>query len=157
MALCPVAEEFKTANVRLAMMLQDSDDQAVLQVNITVETGWKWKTSGALREAEERLQHADIMGTVTQGRLGLGVITRASWTEAKAKDRMVQKEIRAVEEEGRQAKAVAMKQQGSWTQWDSIRGRSFSWKDIWNMEGHRIKFLISSVYDVLPTPTNLQR
>ena len=70
---------------------------------------------------------------------------------------MVQKEIRAVEEEGRQAKAVAMKQQGSWTQWDSVRGRSLSWKDIWNMEGHRIKFLLSSVYDVLPTPTNLQR
>lgn len=152
-------EEFKTAKVRLAMMLRDSDDQAVQQANITVNTGRKWKANGALREAEERLQHADIMGTVTQGRLGLGVITHASWKEARAKDRrgMVQKEIRAVEEEGRQAKAVAMKQQGSWTQWDSVRGRSLSWKDIWNMEGHRIKFLLSSVYDVLPTPTNLQR
>lgn len=99
------------------------------------------------------------MGMVTQGRLGLGVITRASWNEAKAKDRkeMVQKEIQAVEEESRQARAVAMKQQGSWTRWGSVRGRALSWKDIWNMEGHRIKFLLSSVYDVLPTPTNLQR
>lgn len=82
-----VVEEFKTAKVRLAMMLQDSDDQAVRRANITVRTGRKWKAEGALREAEERLQHADIMGTVTQGRLGLGVITRASWKEAKAKDR----------------------------------------------------------------------
>lgn len=154
-----VVEEFKTVKVRLAMMLRDSDDQAVRQANITVKTGRKWKASGALREAEERLQHADIVGTVTQGRLGLGVITRASWKEAKAKERrgMVQKEIRAVEEEGRQARAVAMKQQGSWTRWDGVRGRSLGWKDIWNMEGHRIKFLLSSVYDVLPTPTNLQR
>ncbi|KAJ7993819.1 hypothetical protein DPEC_G00258670 [Dallia pectoralis] len=50
-----------------------------------------------------------------------------------------------------------MKQQGSWTRWEGFRRRSLSWKDIWNMEGHRIKFLLSSVYDVLPTPTNLQR
>ncbi len=63
-------------------MLRDSDDQAVRQANIVVKTGRKWKASGALKEAEERLQHADIMGTVTQGRLGLGVITRASWKEA---------------------------------------------------------------------------
>lgn len=154
-----VMEEFKTAKVRLAMMLHDSNDQAVRQAIIVVKTGRKWKASGVLREAEERLQHGDIMGMVTQGRLGLGVITRASWKEARAKDRkgMVQKEIRAVEEESRQARAVAMKQQGSWTRWESVRGRSLCWKDIWNMEGHRIKFLLSSVYDVLPTPTNLQR
>ncbi|KAJ7995782.1 hypothetical protein DPEC_G00248160 [Dallia pectoralis] len=154
-----VVEEFKTAKVRLAMMLRDSNDQAVRQANIVVKTGRKWKASGALREAKERLRHGDIMGTVTQGRLGLGVITRASWKEARAKERkgMVQKEIKAVEEESRQARAVAMKQQGSWTRWEGVRGRSLSWKDIWNMEGHRIKFLLSSVYDVLPTPTNLQR
>ncbi|KAG1953648.1 hypothetical protein F2P79_009189 [Pimephales promelas] len=84
---------------------------------------------------------------------------KASWNELKAKDRkeMVQKEIRAVEEESRQARVVAMKQQGSWTRWGSVRGRALSWKDIWNMEGHRIMLLLSSVYDVLPTPTNLQR
>ncbi|KAJ8017190.1 hypothetical protein DPEC_G00015180 [Dallia pectoralis] len=140
-------------------MLRDSNDQAVRQANIVVKSGRKWKASGALRESEERLRHGDIMGTVTQGRLGLGVITRASWKEARAKERkgMVQKEIRAVEEESRHARAVAMKQQGSWTRWEGVRGRFLSWKDFWNMEGHRIKFLLSSVYDVLPTPTNLQR
>lgn len=57
-----VVEEFKTAKVRLAMMLCDSDDLAVRQANIVVKTGRKWKASGALKEAEERLQHADIMG-----------------------------------------------------------------------------------------------
>lgn len=34
-----VTEEFRTAKIRLAMMLQDSDDQAVQQANITVKTG----------------------------------------------------------------------------------------------------------------------
>lgn len=50
---------------------------------------------------------------------------------------------------------IAMKQQGSWIRWESVRGRSLSWKEIWNMEGHRIKFLLRAVYDVLPT--NLHR
>lgn len=63
------------------------------------------------------------------------------------------KEVWAVEEEARQV----MSQQGSWIQWDSVQGRSLSWKDIWNMEGNRIKFLLSSIYDVLPRPTNLHR
>lgn len=49
---------------------------------------------------------------------------------------MVQKEIWAVEEEGRQARAVAMSQQGNWTWWDSVRGRCLTWKDISNMESH---------------------
>ena len=51
--------------------------------------------SSALREAEEWLQHADIMGIVNQGRLGLGCITGASRKDAKPKEQqgMVQKEI----------------------------------------------------------------
>lgn len=68
-------EEFKADKVRLAMMLCDSDNQGVRQANVTVKRA---EVEGALREAEERLQHADIMGTLTQGRLGLGVIIRAS-------------------------------------------------------------------------------
>ena len=46
--------------------------------------------------------------------------------------------------------------QGSWLRWEGARGRELSWNDIWRMEGHRIRFLLRSVYDVLPSPTNLQ-
>lgn len=55
------------------------------------------------------------MGTVTQGSLGLGVINRANWKKAKANDHrgMVQDDARAVEEESRHARALAMRQQGS--------------------------------------------
>ena len=31
-----------------------------------------------------------------------------------------------------------------------------TWSDIWKMEDHRIGYLLRSVYDVLPTPTNLK-
>ncbi|KAK0136623.1 hypothetical protein N1851_027196 [Merluccius polli] len=46
-----------------------------------------------------------------------------------------------------------MNKQGSW--WENMRERALTWQEIWRMEGHRIKFLLCSVYDVLPTPSNL--
>lgn len=68
---------------------------------------------------------------------------------------MVQREVRKAEEESRHVKAVAMNKQGSWTRWRSTRERALTWQDIWSMEGHRIKFLLCSVYDILPIPSNL--
>lgn len=94
---------------------------------------------------------------VNQGRLGLGVITRARWRDANAKGRrsLVQEELRRVEEEDRQARAAAMTNQGRWTCLGGVQGRPLGWRDMWGMEEKRIKFLLCSTYDVLPTPVNL--
>lgn len=152
-----VVEEYKATKTRQAMMLRDSKDERVRQAGIVVRTGRKWSASRALTEAEDRLHHADIVGTVAVGRLGLGCSTRISWKKADPKERrgMVQREVRKAEEETRHVKAVAMKKQGSWTRWEGVRERALTWQDIWNMEGRQIKFLMCSVYDVLPTPSNL--
>ena len=42
-----------------------------------------------MKDAETRLQHKDILvvGTVTSGRQGLHVVTRAMWKRANNKDR----------------------------------------------------------------------
>ncbi|CAM4697958.1 unnamed protein product [Leuciscus chuanchicus] len=61
------------------------------------------------------------------------------------------REVRKAEEETRHVKAVAMKKQGSW-EGEGVREKALTWQDIRTMEGHRIKFLMCSVYDVLPTP-----
>ncbi len=50
--------------------------------------------------------------------------------------------------------AVAMKQQGSWTCWDIVQGRSLDWHDL---GGHWIKSPLFSVCDVLPMQSNLHR
>lgn len=72
--------------------------------------------------AEEWPQHVDIVGMVNQGRLALSCITRLSWNNANPRERCgtVQREVWMVEEEDRHARALAMKQQGSWTRWDSV-------------------------------------
>lgn len=88
--------------------------------------------SRALHDTEDHLHHSDIIGTIAQRRLGLGCTTRASWRKAEPKERqgMVQKEIRRVEEESRQARAVAMGKQGSWTRWESVQERALTWHNI---------------------------
>ena len=69
---------------------------------------------------------------------------------------MVLSEVRKVEEDNRRAKSVELGQQGAWTRWN-LPERKLTWSDIWKMEPLRIRFLLRSVYDVLPSPTNLSR
>ena len=62
-----------------------------------------------------------------------------------------------MEDEERNARAVSMRTQGAWTKWESAIRKSVSWNELWKMEPLRIKFLLRSTYDLLPTPTNLVR
>ena len=39
--------------------------------------------------------------------------------------------------------------------WEHTEHRKITWSDLWRAEPSRIKFLIRSVYDVLPSPSNL--
>ncbi|RXN37590.1 reverse transcriptase [Labeo rohita] len=68
---------------------------------------------------------------------------------------MVQGEVRAEVEEERRSKTVAMRQQGAWTNWEHALTRKITWSELWRSEPARLKFLIQSVYDVLPSPANL--
>ena len=49
-----------------------------------------------------------------------------------------------------------MSQQGSWNQWN-MPGRKLTWQELWQYEPLQLSFLLKSVYDLLPTPTNLER
>ena len=60
-----------------------------------------------------------------------------------------------MEEESRMVKAASMKKQGSWLNWEGARQQKLGWNEIWKMEPHRLQFKLDSVYDVLPSPTNL--
>lgn len=61
------------------MMLQDSKNERVRQAEIEVRTCRKWSASRAVREPEEKPQHADMVGSVNQGRLGVGCTTVSIW------------------------------------------------------------------------------
>lgn len=50
-----------------------------------------------------------------------------------------------------------MAKQGQWTNWVNLEKRKLSWRNIWEMEGPRVSFLIRGTYDLLPTPQNLSQ
>lgn len=50
----------------------------------------------------------------------------------------------------RMVKAVGMKKQEIWVNWEATRKRKVTLNDIWSMEPKRLQFLLRSVYDVLP-------
>jgi hypothetical protein len=152
-----LTEEYKATKAGAVMTIHNSRDQKIRDAGIEIRTGSKWKAETAVKEAEARLRHQDIVGTVAQGRLGLGCVTRSSWRAASTTERrdLVLKDIREQEEESRRTRAVAMQKQGRWLHWEGVRSRQLNWRDLWRMEGHRVRFLLRAVYDVLPSPTNL--
>lgn len=72
------------------------------------------------------------------------------------KRRLVVEEVRRQEEGERQAKAVSMAKQRRWTNWEGLEKKKLSWRDIWQMEGARLSFVIRATYDLLPSPQNLK-
>ena len=155
--LSSVTEEFKVTRAREVMLYRDSTDIRVSSANIKVKTGRKWSAHEAVERAEARLQHSVIVGNVAVGRAGLGSYHRQLYNKAskKEKRKMVQDEIRKEEEEIRLAKMVAMSHQGAWTRWENIDQRKISWSELWRSDPTRIRFLVQSTYNVLPSPVNL--
>ena len=156
--LSSIVEEFKVSKCRLVMTLRESDDKKISEAGIQTRTGRKWSPANEVWKAEEWLKLKDIIGNMCEGRQGLGFSHFNQWKEARGKERrdLIQDEIRRTEENTRLARAVQMGQQGRWTRW-TVEQKKVSWAEIWRMEPVRISFMLRSVYDLLPSPTNLCR
>ena len=152
-------EEFKLSRTREVMQYRDSSDAKVAQAGIEVRTGRKWSAQQAVDMAESRLQHSVLVGTVASGRSGFGNVptTRFDKSHGKERRQLVQSEVRAGVEEERITKMVGMRQQGAWVNWEHALERKVTWSEMWRMQPFHFKFLVQSVYDVLPSPSNLCR
>jgi len=153
-----LVDKFKVAKTRLVLTLKQSRDGSIHNAGIKTRTGRKWSASQAFKQAERKLQHKVIVGITSVGRQGLGYSKTTLWSFAETTERrsMVQDKTRAAAEEDRRAKAVAMGAQGAWTEWTTTDIK-LTWADIWRYEPLRIAFLLRSVYDLLPSASNLHR
>ena len=99
----------------------------------------------------------EMIGQTQTSQRGLGAKKMEKWSKAtgKSKKDMVLQELRRDEEAKRIQKAVQQSQQGQWTTWENAIQRSLSWNDLWHMAPLRISFILRSVYDILPSNTNL--
>ena len=102
----------------------------------------------------------EMQGAVQVGRKGVGFHQGVRWYSKqgrKGRRELVVEAVKEKEEEYRFAKAVQQGVQGAWTRWEGVEQRKVSWNDLWSMSSGAVRFMISSTFDVLPSPVNLQR
>ena len=148
-------EEDKVLRIRKRLQYRESRDPKVAAAGIQTRSGRKWSVEEELQVAEERIRHKTL-GTIARGRAGLVYFPSPQISRAKGKERhqIVQDEVQAGIEETRHCKMVGLSQQGAWTRWEGVE-RKVRWLDCWWADFSEVKFLIKSVYDVLPSPSNL--
>ncbi|XP_052268193.1 uncharacterized protein LOC127869579 [Dreissena polymorpha] len=156
--LSSLVDEFKIAKTRLVLTLRDSPDECIRGAGIETRTSKKWSATESVSQAESNLKHIDIVGVTTVGRQGIGATKTVLWSRSDQQERraMIQSEVKRKEESARQARAVEMGAQGTWTTWNTT-DRKLTWGEIWKYEPLRFSFLLRSVYDLLPSPANLCR
>ena len=99
----------------------------------------------------------ETIGTKANGKAGL-VLHPQRWSSKEStpnRRRMVSEEIHYLKEVRCFATAVGQRKQSVWTKWESAKERAVTWRDLKHMEPKKLRFLIKAVYDVLPTPVNL--
>ena len=155
--LTSLVEEFKVTKARMYLMLRDSKDPVISDLQPDVSTGSKWRVAEAVESAEDQVRFAEVTGAVQKGRQGLGLVSTRWWSRESDRGRreLVLSKIRDGEEELRKAQAVSQSQQGASTRWNDAVERRLSWATLWQLEPLRLSFIIKAVHDVLPSGSNL--
>ena len=66
--------------------------------------------------------------------------------------------IKKGEAERRELHLINCAQQGQMTRWEHcVIERKLTWQEVWKWSTSRMRFLLQSTYDVLPSPSNLVR
>ena len=101
-------------------MLRDSRDPLVKNTQHSVITGRKWKAKVAVEIAESAFRMKEIIGTVANGKEGLGLHPQRSWSKESTANRrkMVLEEIHHLEEVKHFDTVVGQRKQGAWTKWE---------------------------------------
>ena len=150
-----LTEEVKVAKARNKIILDESTDTCVSNSGIMVDGGRKANTAREIDDAKSRLRMQDIVGVPNRGREGLG-LTKAQYYQSSTKReqrKLITGTIREMEEEKRNIKMVQLVKQGACTRWE-VPAKQLSHRDLLETSTTSLKFLVKSVYDLLPTPAN---
>ena len=96
-------------------MLCCSRNPLVKNTQPSVITGRKWKAKSLVENAESALWMKEIIGTVANGKVGLGLHPQCWWSKESTLNRrkMVSEEIHHLEEVRHFATAVGQRKQGA--------------------------------------------
>ena len=150
-----LTEEVKAAKARLLTTLEESEDPCVRGAGVNVDGGRKADTPGSVKVAKSKLRMQEVSGIPNQGREGLGLTPKKYYSKSNKKDQraMIVDTVRESEEDRRRVRIANLAKQGASTKWQ-VPERRLNQREIINMPEERFKFLVKSVYDLLPTPDN---
>ena len=150
-----LTEEVKVAKARNLVTLEESRDPCIQKAGIKVDGGRKANTPGEVEDAKSRLRLKEIAGIANVGREGLGLKHRQYYSSCSKKEKraMIVEEIREIEEEKRRTRIINLVKQGANTRWE-VPEKKLTHRDIIQSNEVSLKFLMKSVYDLLPTPAN---
>ena len=150
-----LSEEVKAAKARSVVTFQTSKDPCIRNSAISIEAGKKWNIAGEVEEAKSRLRLQEIAGIANIGREGIGVNHRQYYSSSNEREKraLIVTTVRQKEEETRRFRIAGLRKQGASTKWE-VPDRKMSHKDIITSSETSLKFLVKSVYDLLPTPAN---
>ena len=134
---------------------QESNDPCIKGAEIIVDKGRKANTRKDIEEAKSRLRMQEIIGMPNIGREGLGIRKAQYYSNSSSKDRrqMIIKAVREKEEEQRVVNMTKLSQQGAHLRWE-VPQRRLKQTDLIEMSEEKLRFLIKSIHDILPTPAN---
>ena len=150
-----VVEEVKAAKSRTLVTFQQSKDECINKANIKIEAGKKWRIENEVEEAKSKLRLQEIAGIANIGREGLGLKHRQYYSTSSDKEKrgMIVEAVREKEEETRRFRIMGLSKQGASTKWEVLE-RKIGLREVINTSDLKLRFLIKSVYDLLPTPAN---
>ena len=150
-----LSEEVMAAKARIYTTFEESEDPCVRGAKLTVDGGRKADTPGRVTEAKFRLRMKEIVGIPNKGKEGLGMNPRKYYGSSTKKERrgMVVDMVREAEEDKRRVKMASLAKQGAHTRLE-VPEKKLSHKEIISTSETSLKFLVKSVYDLLPTPSN---
>ena len=155
MPFTSLTEDFKVSKVRNLVTFQESNDPCIKGAEIEVDEGRKANTRKEIEEAKSKLRIQEITGIPNIGREGLGTRKAQYYSKSSDKERrqMIIKAVREKEEHQRVVNMTMLSQQGAHLKWE-VPQRRLNQTDLIGMPEEKLKFLIKSIYDLLPTPAN---
>ena len=110
----------------------DSCDPLVKNAQPSIITSRKWKVKIAVENAGLALKMKEIIGTVVNGRTGLGLHPQRWWPKDSTinKRKVISEEIHHLEEVMCIAIAVRQRKLAAWTKWESAKDRAVTWSDL---------------------------
>ena len=150
-----LSEEVKAAKARIYTTFEESQDPCVRGAKLIVDGGRKADTPRSVKEAKFRLRMKEIVGIPNKGKEGLELNSRKYYGSSTKEERrtMVLEIVREAEEYKRRVKMAGLAKQGAHTRWE-VPERKLSHREIISTSETSLKFLVKSVYDLLPTPSN---